>query len=190
MNKQITKTFISDQGEIFEGSQKELMNQYGIKQRNGFKRASGAVDANGDRWKEYTDDVEFKKPKLYLGFRKVYDKDSSGNSRVVQISPSETAANYILALKYPELMNEMKQLIESQYEIIDNREPCIKKKGSIAYWRSVIVQLKKDKDHAAAELKKGDGSEAKFWGLMYKLNSSERELSMAKTVLNNLLNEQ
>ena len=44
------KVWISDQGEAFEGTQVELMSEYGIKQRNGFSRPSGALDKNGDRW--------------------------------------------------------------------------------------------------------------------------------------------
>lgn len=118
-----TKTFISNQGEVFEGTQKELMNTYGIKHKMGFSRPSGAVDDNGDRWKEYEEGVTFTKPKLYLNAKLYHSTDIKGKYTEI-ISPSATATEYNLmkegVIKYnQDFINE----VEAKYELIDNPKP-------------------------------------------------------------------
>ena len=134
------KVWISDQGEVFEGTQAALMREYGIKQKNGFSRPSGAVDKNGDRWLEedkFNSDG-FKKPKLYLGHftRVVEDKKTGKKSSYVE-GLSETAQVYNMYKKALENPNHdaektswddtaaEKQAyidsIDAQYEVVDNK---------------------------------------------------------------------
>ena len=109
------KTFVSTQGEVFEGTRKELMDEYGIKGASGFNRKSGAVDANGDRWMEEDKlnlQGDFHKPKLYLGATHRLDKDTklvrnenTGEVERVEYfkdafyAASNTAGNYVYAGK-------------------------------------------------------------------------------------------
>ena len=122
MNTKI-KTFISEQGEVFTGSQKDLMDQYGIKHKMGFTRPSGAVDAEGDRWKELTDDVKFTKPKMYLGPKVYWSRDHQGQRVAEIVDESMTALQYKMAVagSHVDLKEEYMKEVESKYEIIDNR---------------------------------------------------------------------
>lgn len=86
------KVFVSNHGEIFEGTQAELCKAKGIKQRNGFNRATGAVDAEGDRWLE--EGKEFVKPNLYLGPRRETSKGPDGKPQTVWVAHCDTAGAY------------------------------------------------------------------------------------------------
>ena len=130
--------YISTQGEIFTGTQAELCKEYGIKQKNGFKRKSGAVDASGDRW--MTEDKlnkqggEFKKKTLQLGYKKYsYANPKTGFVETYYEGESDVAANYKLAKDYlengdkngvktPDRIAAFKSLIqkvEQEYDILD-----------------------------------------------------------------------
>ena len=134
------KVWISDQGETFEGTQADLMREYGIKYKKGFSRPSGAADENGDRWLE-EDKFKvsgFKKPKLYLGHinRVVKDPKTGKKSSYVE-GLSETASVYnmfVKALERPDhdatktswdfTAAEKQSYIDrinAQYDVIDNK---------------------------------------------------------------------
>ena len=85
--------YVSNQGEIFEGTQAQLCKEYGIKQRNGFTRPTGALDSNGDRWK--LEGEEFQKPNLYLGERRETSKGPDGKPQTVWLGICDTAAAYL-----------------------------------------------------------------------------------------------
>lgn len=129
-----TKTWISNVGEVFEGTRAALMREYGIKGTSGFDRPAGAKDADGNRWKE--EGGSFAKPKLYLGdySNKVEYIDNSGKkaTKTERHSRSETADIYLIsmeAMTHPEDYSEdgieycsaFIKKINSQYELIDNR---------------------------------------------------------------------
>ena len=96
------KVWISDQGEVFEGTQADLMREYGIKYKKGFSRPSGAADKNGDRWLE-EDKFKtsgFKKPKLYLGhINRVVKDPKTGKKSSYLEGLSETAMIYNMFTK-------------------------------------------------------------------------------------------
>lgn len=131
-----TKTFVSDQGEIFEGTQAELMKSRGIKHKMGFSRKSGAVDADGDRWlseDKYNSFGGFMRPVLYLGPRRMYGKcyKTGGPTRWVE-GESETAGIYNLYKRclagevelfdwdIAEECREFIARVDAQYNVIDN----------------------------------------------------------------------
>ena len=119
------KVWVSNQGEMFEGTQADLMRKYGIKQHNGFKRATGAVDANGDRWKE--EGEEFIKSRLYLApvYRRSFGPE--GKLQSYWVAHSETACHYnhsdrrVRAGVGTDGDKRLMATVESQYEIVDNR---------------------------------------------------------------------
>ena len=94
--------WISDQGEVFEGTKAALMREYGIKQKNGFNRPSGALDKNGDRWlaEDKHSSEGFKKPKLYLhAYNRVTVNKKTGKKSSVLEGTSETASVYKIYTK-------------------------------------------------------------------------------------------
>ena len=120
------KTFVSNQGEIFEGTLAELCREYGITQRKSITRATGAPDSNGDRWKE--EGGEFKKTTLYLGIRRE-QTEVDGEKKTYDVAPSETAGWYVWAQEKlegdlspedrKEIEDNMKQ-IEATHELVEN----------------------------------------------------------------------
>lgn len=134
------KVWISDQGEVFEGTQADLMREYGIKYKKGFSRPSGAADKNGDRWLEEDkfNAGGFKKPKLYLGHINRVAKDpKTGKKSSYLEGISETAMVYnqfAKALERPDhdatktswdyTAAEKQEWIDSintKYEVINNK---------------------------------------------------------------------
>ena len=140
MNISKTKDFISDQGEVFTGSRQELMKDKGIKHRKGFLRASGALDAYGDHWKELTDDVTFEKPKLFLNPKIYWDIDLQGMKVGEVVDESCTAVEYKMAKKgiHKDLGEEYCKEVEAKYDIIDNPIPAqlrgLKPTETADYW--------------------------------------------------------
>ena len=134
------KVWVSDQGEVFEGIQADLMREYGIKYKKGFSRPSGAVDKNGDRWLE-EDKFKvngFKKPKLYLGnINRVAKDPKTGKKSSYLEGISETAMVYnqfVKALERPDhdatktswdyTAAEKQSYIDSinaKYDVVDNQ---------------------------------------------------------------------
>ena len=184
----IIKTWISTTGEIFEGSQKELMDAFGIKNNNGFKRATGAVDENGDRWLAEEDFKErgFQKPNLYLGVQWFKDKDHKGNNRDIGQEPSETAAIYCIYEDYinnnrdGEFVKEARQFIQethNKFQVVDNRVPT--EGHPLELLRHTEAQL----DAAFTELESGTGTEAKFWALQGSIHKLRMQAGMLKVKL-------
>ena len=100
MRQAQTNNYISDQGELFTGTQKELMDAYGIKHRKGLTRPAGALAEDGSRWKLDDGAVEFKKPLLFLGSKSVLEKNfKTGKMERASITPSETADSLFLLQK-------------------------------------------------------------------------------------------
>lgn len=129
------KTWINNFGEVFEGTQKELMEAKGIKHRKGFSRPAGAIDADGTNWKEEVKFAEegFKKRPLYLGSKRYRDRGPDGKHRTIFYSPCDVACNYLIAKSLVDsgetthrYYNEFKELmasVEAEYDVIDNRLP-------------------------------------------------------------------
>lgn len=196
MNNSKVKTFISDQGEIFEGTRQELMSEYGIKHSRGFIRPSGAVDSNGDRWKEYEEDTIFEKPKLYLGGKIEYDRDVKGKRRMTRVYSSNTAANYELAekvLKSPdnyrpedvEQIKEMKKTVESQYNIIDNRrfEAKLNKMSNelLEEYKQELLSIKDKAGENIIQAARENKSESLLFTYLSKISNADKELALVET---------
>lgn len=130
-----TTTYISNQGETFTGTQKELMATYGIKNRVGFNRPSGAPDASGDRWlteDKFNEQGGVRKQTLFLGDRQVTIKHKNGFIETYIEAACDSAANYTLAKSClagelsdvdPAVLPALQQMVknvESQYDVIDN----------------------------------------------------------------------
>ena len=124
--------WISDQGEVFDGTRAALMKAKEISSKRGFDRPSGALAKDGSRWlsEERLQELgEFKKPFLYLGPRQyVCPKTKKRELH----GASETAGCYVIALQILErghAINDMlewarkfKQEIDSKYTVVDNRQ--------------------------------------------------------------------
>ena len=115
-----TKTWVSNVGEVFEGTQAELCKERGIKNRSGFTRPTGAVDKEGYRWKQ--EGETFKKPNLYLGF-KYCTGFLDGKKRTWWEAPSNEAMVYSLAREEGD--TALMDTIERNYTVIDNQKDAI-----------------------------------------------------------------
>lgn len=107
MSNKVTTTFVSTQGEVFTGTQKELATEYGITNMKGFYRKSGAVDAAGDRWlaedKLQGQDCKFQKQELQIGYKEYsFTNKKTGFVEKWIEGQSDSACNYELAKDYIE----------------------------------------------------------------------------------------
>ncbi len=133
------KTFISNNGEVYTGTQADLMKTKDIKSRKAFDRPSGAPDASGDRWvteEQFIEQGGIRKQTLFLGDRKVYGfkmmRDGSKKNTTWLEGVGTIAINYKHAKKcirgdvegfntdYTADMQELVRKVETQYDVIDN----------------------------------------------------------------------
>ena len=119
-------TYVSNQGEVFEGTQAELMREKGITRKASFKQPSGAPDRDGDRWKLEGED--FSKPTLYLGIRRRSTrKGKDGKPEAFWEAYSEVAGNYMSArdyvasgkTEYRDECLELMKTVEGTYTLVD-----------------------------------------------------------------------
>ena len=157
MNKSKINTFISTAGEVFTGTRKELMNEYGIVHAKGFNRPGGAADAHGDRWlseEKFNKQGGIRKRKLFLGprFRKEVNPDT-GYVKEYSESPSNLACNYLLykselkkgdSVIPVEILEDNIKQIETEYDVIDNRETPSDKQINLL--NKALYKLKEQRD--------------------------------------------